>query len=66
MRCDMHVHTRHSGMCTVPLIRAVCRESYNSPLAVYERLKSMGMHLVTVTDHDSIDACEALQGGRRR
>jgi predicted metal-dependent phosphoesterase TrpH len=61
MRCDLHVHTRHSGMCTVPLLNRVCRESYNEPLAVYEILKSRGMNLVTVTDHDSIDAAEPLR-----
>ena len=61
MRCDLHVHTRHSGMCNVPLLRAVCRESYNEPLAVYEKLKRLGMDLVTVTDHDSIDSVESLR-----
>ncbi len=48
-------------MCTVPLMRAVCRESYNDPVRVYEKLKRLGMDLVTVTDHDSIDAVEALR-----
>jgi len=48
-------------MCTVPLVKRFCRESYNDPLAVYESLKGAGMHLVTVTDHDSIDAVEALR-----
>src|SRR5439155_7643064 len=61
MRCDLHVHTRHSGMCTIPVLRAVCRESYNQPLAVYEKLKRLGMDLVTITDHDSIDAVEGLR-----
>jgi predicted metal-dependent phosphoesterase TrpH len=61
MRCDMHVHTIHSGMCTVPVFRAVCRESYTPAEALYERLKSAGMDLVTVTDHDSIEAAEALR-----
>jgi predicted metal-dependent phosphoesterase TrpH len=61
MRCDMHVHTIHSGMCTVPVFRAVCRECYTPPEALYERLKRRGMDLVTVTDHDSIDAVEALR-----
>src|SRR5437660_849548 len=60
MRCDLHVHTRHSGMCTVPLLDRVCRESYNEPEAVYDRLKHRGMDLVTITDHDSIDAGESL------
>jgi predicted metal-dependent phosphoesterase TrpH len=48
-------------MCTLPLLRRVCRESYNDPLAVYEKLKNAGMDLVTVTDHDSIDAVEPLR-----
>src|SRR5689334_21664034 len=61
MRCDLHVHTRHSGMCTVPLLNRVCRESYSDPQRVYEALKHRGMDLVTVTDHDSIDAVEPLR-----
>jgi predicted metal-dependent phosphoesterase TrpH len=61
MRCDLHVHTRHSGMCTVPVMRHICRESYNQPGAVYEKLKRAGMDLVTITDHDSIDAVEELR-----
>src|SRR2546423_2208881 len=61
MRCDLHIHTRHSGMCTVPLLDRVCRESYSEPRAVYETLKQRGMNLVTVTDHDSIDAVECLR-----
>ena len=36
MRCDLHVHTVHSGMCTVPVLSRVCLESYNEPLALYE------------------------------
>jgi len=48
-------------MCTVPLARRFCRESYNDPLALYATLKQRGMDLVTVTDHDSIDAVEALR-----
>jgi len=61
MRCDLHVHTRHSGMCTVPLLDRVCRESYTAPGPLYETLKQRGMDLVTVTDHDSIDAVEELR-----
>ena len=44
-----------------PGLRALCRESYNEPLAVYRQLKRQGMDLVTVTDHDSIDAAEPLR-----
>ncbi len=61
MKCDMHVHTVHSGMCTIPVMSHFCRESYNHPEALYESLKAQGMDLVTVTDHDSIDAVEALR-----
>ena len=61
MKCDLHVHTHHSGMCTVPVMKRICRESYNEPLEVYETLKRRGMDLVTVTDHDSIDAVEPLR-----
>ena len=45
-------------------MRHICRESYNDPRAVYEKLKRLGMDLVTVTDHDSIDAVEALRSHR--
>ncbi len=48
-------------MCTVPLLRHFCRESYNDPVQVYEKLKRLGMDLVTITDHDSIDAVEVLR-----
>src|SRR5487761_332392 len=51
-----------SGMCDVPGLGGFCRESYNDPLALYGHLKRLGMDLVTVTDHDSIDAAEALRG----
>lgn len=61
MRCDLHVHTVYSGMCTVPGLSRVCRESWNDPRALYETLKTRGMDLVTVTDHDSIDAVEELR-----
>src|SRR5258706_10609606 len=62
MRCDLHVHTTHSGYCTVPVAKRFCPECYNKPLAVYRRLKELGMELVTITDHDSIGAVEQLGG----
>jgi hypothetical protein len=49
---SVYGNTRHSGMCHVPLVKRVCRESYNDPEAVYAALKRRGMDLVTVTDHD--------------
>lgn len=61
MRCDLHVHTLGSGMCTTPGLSRVCKESYNEPAAVYERCKRLGMSIVTVTDHDSLEGSEALR-----
>jgi predicted metal-dependent phosphoesterase TrpH len=61
MKCDLHVHSVHSGMCTTPLFRRFCRESYSRPEEVYSRLKQKGMDLVTLTDHDSIGGAEALR-----
>ena len=51
-----------SGMFAFPGLNRLCRESYNDPMDVYDRLKGRGMSMVTVTDHDSIDAAEALRG----
>jgi predicted metal-dependent phosphoesterase TrpH len=48
-------------MATVPVLNRFCRECYNPPEALYEKLKCQGLDLVTVTDHDSIDAAESLR-----
>jgi predicted metal-dependent phosphoesterase TrpH len=48
-------------MFNVPGLDRICRESYNDPSEVYDRLKRLGMSMVTLTDHDSIDAAEALR-----
>jgi predicted metal-dependent phosphoesterase TrpH len=61
MRCDLHVHTIASGMFTAPVLNRICRESYSDPAEVYNRLKQRGMSIVTMTDHDSIDAAEVLR-----
>jgi predicted metal-dependent phosphoesterase TrpH len=61
MRCDLHVHSTGSGMCNTPGLSRICRESYNQPGEVYDRCKQLGMSIVTVTDHDSIDSAEALR-----
>ena len=61
MRCDLHVHSIGSGMCNTPGLTRVCKESYNQPGDVYHRCKQRGMSIVTVTDHDSIDAAESLR-----
>ncbi len=48
-------------MFNVPVLNRFCRESYNNPVALYGRLKRRGMSIVTITDHDSIDAAEVLR-----
>lgn len=48
-------------MCTIPLLSRFCGESYNQPAEVYDKLKRLGMDLVTITDHDSIGAVEELR-----
>ena len=64
MRCDLHVHTVASGACNTPGLSRICLESYNQPQRVYDQLKRLGMSLVTVTDHDAIDAVEELRHHR--
>ncbi len=61
VRCDLHVHSVHSGMCTLPVLKHLCRECYSPAEAVYDTLYQRGMDLVTLTDHDSIDAAEVLR-----
>jgi predicted metal-dependent phosphoesterase TrpH len=58
MRVDLHVHTRHSRLRKIPVLRA--RDCYSPPLDVYRKAKSRGMDLVTFTDHDTIDGCVEL------
>jgi len=61
MRCDLHVHSIASGMCDTPGLTRIAKESYNQPAEVYARCKHLGMSIVTLTDHDSIEAAEALR-----
>ena len=58
----MHVHSYFSGLCTTPIARKFCRESYNDPGEVYDVLARRGMNLFTLTDHDSIEGAEKLRG----
>jgi predicted metal-dependent phosphoesterase TrpH len=61
VKCDMHVHSYYSGPCTTPLVSKFCRESYNDPEEVYERLLRRQMNLFTLTDHDEIQGSEKLR-----
>ena len=60
MRCDLHVHSWHSGRAEVPVLEHVGRECYSPPLEVHERARRRGMDLVTLTDHDTIDGALSL------
>jgi predicted metal-dependent phosphoesterase TrpH len=60
LRCDLHVHSRHSGTVSLPGLGPVGRECYSEPREVYERAKRRGMDLVTLTDHDSIEGALEL------
>jgi predicted metal-dependent phosphoesterase TrpH len=60
MRCDLHVHSRHSGPTSLPVLRRFGRESYSDPREVYDRALARGMDLVTLTDHDSIEGALAI------
>jgi len=58
LRADLHVHTRHSRLETLPILGA--RDCYSEPREVYLMAKARGMDLVTFTDHDTIDGCLEL------
>jgi predicted metal-dependent phosphoesterase TrpH len=62
MRCDLHVHSRHSGPATVPGLRHLVRECYAEPWEVRDAARERGMDLVTLTDHDSIEGALELAG----
>ncbi len=55
MRCDLHLHSRHSGPADPAPLGAVALESYSDPRALYGLARRRGMDLVTLTDHDAID-----------
>ncbi len=61
MRCDLHVHSIHSGTLPVAILRHFFRESYSAPSDVYSTLRRRGMDLITLTDHDSISGAEELR-----
>jgi len=61
MRCDLHVHSLHSGTLPVAILRHFFMESYSAPTDVYSTLRLRGMDLVTLTDHDSIGGAEELR-----
>ncbi|MBZ5642400.1 MAG: PHP domain-containing protein [Acidobacteriia bacterium] len=61
MKCDLHVHSRHSGTLPVAILRHFFLESHSAPSDVYSTLRKRGMDLITLTDHDSITGAEELR-----
>lgn len=55
VRCDLHLHSRHSGPAEPWPLGLLAQESYSEPRAVYGAARRRGMDLVTLTDHDCID-----------
>lgn len=54
-RMDVHVHSKHSrGSSQWLLHKLNCPESFSEPKCIYDRAKSQGMDLVTITDHNSL------------
>jgi predicted metal-dependent phosphoesterase TrpH len=62
MRCDLHIHSLWSGRADLPLLSHLGNESYSSPRAIHERCRALGMDLVTITDHDTIEGALEIAG----
>jgi len=60
MKLDTHVHTQHSGNTSIPPLRQIMRESYNTPERVHAVARARGMDLVAITDHDEISGALSL------
>jgi len=61
-RVDLHVHSKHSNQPTEWILRQVgAPESFTEPKEIYRRCRERGMHLVTVSDHDSIEGALEIQ-----
>ena len=52
-RADLHLHTRFSEWKHLRIIKP--SDSYNDPLAAFNRCKEVGMDYVVYTDHDNIN-----------
>lgn len=61
-RIDLHLHSYASNNTTYYAANAFSiPESYSDPLTLYTLLKSRGMHLVTLSDHNTIDGVKLLR-----
>ena len=57
-KADLHVHTRYSAWRHLRFIHP--RDCYVEPEQAYERALAVGMDLVAVTDHDSVEGALRL------
>ena len=58
IKCDLHVHSRHSGKPTNWLAKQYkIPESFTQPDHIYQTALKRGMTHVTITDHDTIGGC---------
>jgi glycosyltransferase involved in cell wall biosynthesis len=56
MDIDLHVHSKHSTRPSQWVLRKIgCPESFTEPRLIYDRARSRGMSLVTITDHNTIE-----------
>jgi glycosyltransferase involved in cell wall biosynthesis len=61
-KCDLHVHSRFSARSQEWLFRRLdFPDSYSDPRELHRQLRERGMDFVTITDHDTIDGCLAIQ-----
>src|SRR4051812_4511582 len=61
-KCDLHIHSRFSSRSEEWLFRRLeFPDSYSDPRELHRELTEKGMDFVTVTDHDTIEGCLAIQ-----
>ena len=61
-KCDLHIHSRFSDRSEEWLFRRFdFPDSYSDPRELHRQLVERGMDFVTITDHDTIDACLQLK-----
>lgn len=58
MKADLHVHSKYSKRPSEWVLQKLgCPESFTEPTFLYKTALNRGMSLVTITDHNCIDAC---------
>jgi glycosyltransferase involved in cell wall biosynthesis len=61
MKIDLHVHSGHSTRPSQWILQKIgCPESFTQPLFIYNRARELGMDLVTITDHNTIDGALSI------